>query len=171
MNSVITTQIIETPVGPLLAGAGPAGIRLLGFNDSPRAQAHLNRLCCQLQASAQPGTCAMLDWLAAELCEYFRSERRVFRVPLTVHGTEFQQRVWQTLSTIPYGQVLTYAQLAAQIGAPNAYRAVGAANGQNPISILIPCHRLVNAAGGLAGYGGGLWRKQYLLSLENQNPA
>lgn len=171
IREVILTQMIETPIGPLLAGAGPAGVRLLAFNDSPRAQAQLEKVCRRLRADAQPGNSAVLDWLAAEVGEYFNAQRREFSVPLAPNGTEFQQRVWQAVNTIAYGHMKTYAQLAAQIGAPLAYRAVGAANGQNPISILIPCHRLINSAGQLAGYGGGLWRKQYLLALETQKAA
>ena len=166
MSEIIVTQTIETPIGPLLAAAGPDGVRLLEFNDSPRAQAQLLRVCRRLRADAQPGQSDILGWLAAELGEYFNGQRRVFSVPLAPEGTAFQQRVWQALHTIPYGHTITYAQIAAQIGAPLAPRAVGAANGQNPISILIPCHRLINSAGQLAGYGGGLWRKQYLLDLE-----
>lgn len=142
-------------------------MRLLEFNDSPRAQAQLQRVCRRLRADAQPGQSDILGWLAAELGEYFNDQRRVFNVSLAPDGTAFQQRVWQALHTIPYGHTITYAQLAGQIDAPLAPRAVGAANGQNPISILIPCHRLINSAGQLAGYGGGLWRKQYLLDLED----
>lgn len=168
---MLFTQVIHTPIGPLLAAADERGLRLLEFDDTPRAQAHLANLCRRLNTGAQPGSSAVLDQLAAEIEAYFAGRLRAFCVPLAPPGSAFQQRVWQALRAVPYGTTLTYAQIAARIGAPRACRAVGAANGQNPIAILIPCHRLVSSAGRLAGYGGGLWRKQYLLNLENQKLA
>lgn len=101
-----------------------------------------------------------------QLSEYFAGHRRDFSLPLAAQGTPFQQRVWQTLQTIGYGETSTYGQMARQLGNPNAMRAVGAANGKNPISIVVPCHRVIGANGTLTGYAGGLTRKQYLLDLE-----
>ena len=101
-----------------------------------------------------------------QLTEYFAGTRRDFDLPLLPQGTEFQRKVWQELRTIPYGGTLSYGELARQIGSPGASRAVGLANGRNPISIIVPCHRVVGANGKLTGYGGGLPRKAALLELE-----
>ncbi len=103
---------------------------------------------------------------ARELDEYFAGERRRFTVPLAPHGTPFQQRVWAQLREIPYGTTCSYGELARRIGDPAAVRAVAAANGRNPISIIVPCHRVIGADGALVGYGGGLHRKEFLLRLE-----
>ncbi|MGH3843780.1 MAG: methylated-DNA--[protein]-cysteine S-methyltransferase [Pseudonocardiaceae bacterium] len=103
-----------------------------------------------------------------QLKEYFAAQRTEFDVPVTLVGTPFQRTVWAALREIPYGETVSYGQLAAQIGRPGAARAVGLANGRNPIGIIVPCHRVVGAAGALTGYGGGLERKHYLLQLERQ---
>jgi O-6-methylguanine DNA methyltransferase len=168
---LLLTQVIDTPIGPLLAAAFPERLCLLEFNDTARVDLQLARACRLLHATALPGHTPLFDQLAGELAEYFSGQRRAFSIPLDPPGTPFQQREWQALNTIPYGQTHTYAQLAAQLGAPLAARAVGAANGQNPISILIPCHRLIGASGSLIKYGGGLHRKEFLIALENQKTA
>lgn len=103
-----------------------------------------------------------------QLAEYFAGVRRVFDVPLRPMGTDFQLRVWEALKEIPYGETRTYGQIAAAVGAPRAYRAVGMANHMNPLPLFIPCHRVVGADGKLTGYAGGLWRKEKLLALERQ---
>ncbi|GAA2071232.1 methylated-DNA--[protein]-cysteine S-methyltransferase [Streptomyces albiaxialis] len=102
----------------------------------------------------------------AQLREYFAGERREFTVPLALDGTPFQRTVWQALCEIPYGETVSYGQLAERLGKPNASRAVGLANGKNPVSIIVPCHRVVGANGSLTGYGGGLGRKRQLLDFE-----
>lgn len=102
----------------------------------------------------------------AQLAQYFAGRRVRFDLPLVMRGTPFQQRVWDALQEIPYGETLTYGEVARMIGKPSAARAVGLANGSNPISVIVPCHRVVGADGALTGYGGGLERKQQLLSLE-----
>jgi methylated-DNA-[protein]-cysteine S-methyltransferase len=102
--------------------------------------------------------------------EYFEGRRTVFTLPLAPAGTPFQQRVWKELLTIPYGETRSYGQLADAIGNRHAMRAVGAANGQNPISIIVPCHRVIGSNGALVGYGGGLERKRFLLELEQRTP-
>jgi len=102
-----------------------------------------------------------------ELDEYFAGKRVTFEVPLAPEATEFQQKVWDALLDIPWGQTLTYGNIAKQIGQPKAAQAVGAANGQNPIPIIVPCHRVVGSNGTLTGYAGGLWRKEWLLKHEN----
>lgn len=102
----------------------------------------------------------------AQLREYFAGERTDFDVDVKLHGTPFQQRVWSALRDIPYGQTISYGQLAVRIGQPSAVRAVGLANGRNPVSVIVPCHRVVGANGTLTGYGGGVERKRLLLDLE-----
>ena len=101
-----------------------------------------------------------------QIGEYFAGERRAFELPLRTAGSEFQQLVWRALGAIPYGRTVGYGELARAIGRPAASRAVGLANGRNPISIVVPCHRVVGASGSLTGYGGGLERKRFLLDLE-----
>ena len=101
-----------------------------------------------------------------QLAEYFAGERVAFDLPLAMHGTEFQKQVWKALLDIPFGVTMSYGELARKIGNPNASRAVGLANGRNPISIIVPCHRVIGSNGSLTGYGGGLPRKEALLSLE-----
>ncbi|HEY3356211.1 MAG TPA: methylated-DNA--[protein]-cysteine S-methyltransferase [Polyangia bacterium] len=110
----------------------------------------------------------VLDQTARELDEYFRGERRAFTTPLAPHGTPFQLAVWQALAAIPFGEVRSYAALAQAVGRPRAVRAVGAANGRNPLSIIVPCHRVVAAAGALTGYAGGLPAKEWLLAHERR---
>lgn len=109
----------------------------------------------------------VLDEAARQLTEYFASERTEFDLPLRPIGTEFQRRVWQALRDIPFGQTWSYGELAEHIGSPTASRAVGLANGRNPISIVIPCHRVIGANGSMTGYGGGIERKRWLLSHES----
>jgi len=109
---------------------------------------------------------AILDEALGQLIEYFAGERHDFDVPLALAGSEFQQAVWTQLLTIPYGQMVSYQDIANALGNPQAVRAVGAANGQNPIAIIVPCHRVVGSNGKLVGYGGGLWRKEWLLQHE-----
>lgn len=101
-----------------------------------------------------------------EIDEYFQGTRRVFEIPVDLYGTPFQKRVWRQLHSIPYGEVRTYKEIASAIGSPKAVRAVGGANNKNPLSIIIPCHRVIGSNGSLVGYGGGLHIKEYLLTLE-----
>jgi methylated-DNA-[protein]-cysteine S-methyltransferase len=115
---------------------------------------------------AQNGTAGPLPLVARQLKEYFAGSRRAFELPLRMQGTEFQRRVWQELIKIPYGETWSYGQLAKRIGSPNGSRAVGLANGRNPIAVIVPCHRVIGADGSLTGFGGGLPRKQWLLEHE-----
>lgn len=101
-----------------------------------------------------------------QLAEYFAGDRQEFDIPVELDGTPFQQRVWEQLTTIPFGQTISYAELARRVGNPTATRAVGAANGRNPVSILVPCHRVIGSHGSLTGYGGGLHNKEWLLNWE-----
>jgi methylated-DNA-[protein]-cysteine S-methyltransferase len=104
----------------------------------------------------------------AQLLEYFAGKRQIFDIPLALRGTEFQLAVWNELLRIPYGDTITYAELAQRIGRPSAIRAVGAANGANPIPVIVPCHRVIGSNGTLTGYGGGIQRKQWLLAHEGR---
>ncbi|OGO20998.1 MAG: cysteine methyltransferase [Chloroflexi bacterium RBG_16_48_8] len=111
-------------------------------------------------------TCPCVEAAIQQISEYFMSVRRAFDLPLDLHGTDFQRRVWRQLRTIPYGQIITYQEIANAIDKPQAVRAVGAANARNPISIIVPCHRVIGSDGSLTGYGGGIWRKEWLLKHE-----
>lgn len=162
----ITMTRMETPIGPFLAGATDAGICLLEFVDRRMIETQLTRLARLFKAALVPGTSPHFDRLSDELRRYFAGELRVFQSPLDMSGTDFQRRVWSGLLSIPYGHTRSYSEQARLIGAPNAVRAVARANGDNRIAVLVPCHRVVGADGSLTGYGGGLWRKRWLLDLE-----
>ena len=108
----------------------------------------------------------LIRQVSDQLAEYFDGERKEFALPLDLGGTPFQMRVWEALQTIPFGKTITYAELARRAGSPGAFRAAGAANGKNPVAIIVPCHRVINTGGGLGGYGGGIDVKRRLLALE-----
>jgi methylated-DNA-[protein]-cysteine S-methyltransferase len=155
---MIRYRTIDSPIGPLtLAGHDGmlTNLRMVDQTYEP------SRADWNLDDSAFPEAACQLD-------SYFAGELSDFDVPLDLRGTEFQRRVWEALLTIPYGQTRSYGQIAQQIGAPGAARAVGLANGHNPVAIIVPCHRVIGAAGKLTGYGGGLDRKQTLLNLERR---
>ena len=160
---------IESPLGPLIAGADDRGICLLEFSDRRMLEAQLKTLSRRLRRPLVPGEHRYLEQLRSELGEYFDRKRRVFEVPLNAPGTPFQERVWKELLGIPYGELRSYEQIAIAAGSPKAVRAVGCANGMNRIAIVIPCHRVVGKDGTPTGYGGGIWRKQRLLELERES--
>ena len=170
-TSLITVTRIPTPLGPMLTGATDAGICLLEFVDRRMLETQLDRIKRLLKTYVVPGTHPLFNLLAAELRQYFSGSLQVFSLPLDTPGTPFQQRVWAALQTIPYGSTRSYKEQASSIGMPEAVRAVARANGDNRISILIPCHRVIGSDGTLTGYGGGLWRKQFLLNLEQDSIA
>ena len=157
---------LRTPLGPMVAGATAEGICLLEFTDRRRLEAQIATVRGRFHGPVVPGSNRHLEVLKRELAGYFAGTVRDFSVPLTYPGTAFQRRVWQQLLAIPYGHTRSYQDIAAAVGVPKAVRAVGRANGLNRIAIVIPCHRVINKGGNLGGYGGGLWRKQYLLDLE-----
>lgn len=158
---------ILTPLGPMLAGAVDEGLCLLEFTDRRMLETQLDRLSRLMQAELLPGQHPHFDVLDKELREYFEGMRKTFTVPLVIPGTPFQKKVWSALQDIPYGSTRSYTEQAICIGNPNAVRAVARANGDNRIAIIVPCHRVIGADGRLVGYGGGLWRKRYLLDLES----
>ena len=149
--SVACVHSVETPIGTLELGRDEAGLTSVDFVDSPGGVHSTDPL--------------LLD-AAAQLRAYFAGELERFELPLSPHGTEFQRKVWSAVATIPYGRTTTYSAIATGLGIPAACRAVGAANGRNPLAIVVPCHRVIGASGALTGYGGGLNRKRALLELE-----
>jgi AraC family transcriptional regulator of adaptative response/methylated-DNA-[protein]-cysteine methyltransferase len=161
---------IETPLGPMAAAATESSLCLLEFTDRRMMEAQMENLKRSFRLPLFPGESPLFEKLRAELAEYFDGKRRSFDLPLEYPGTPFQRRVWDALRRIPYGETRSYGELARDLGKPGAMRAVGQANGLNRISILIPCHRVVNADGELGGYGGGLWRKLRLLETEGALP-
>jgi AraC family transcriptional regulator of adaptative response/methylated-DNA-[protein]-cysteine methyltransferase len=162
----ILTAWIESPLGPLVAGATSDGICLLEFTDRRMLDAQFATLRRHFKTAIVPGENQHIRQLKKELANYFSGSLKHFSVALAYPGTEFQQCVWKELLKIPYGKTVSYEDISRRIGSPRAHRAVGHANGLNRIAIVIPCHRVVNKNGELGGYGGGLWRKQKLLSLE-----
>lgn len=162
----VKVNLIASPVGPLLIGVQEKCIRFVQFAQMERLAEQVMRLQQQLGKPFRHATHQLHEQLEAELEEYFDRKRQAFSLPLKPIGTAFQMRVWQGLQKIPYGKTWCYEQLATEIGQPTASRAVGLANGANPIAILIPCHRVVNKNGQMGGYGGGIWRKQILLDVE-----
>ena len=153
---------IDSPVGPLLLAASDAGMHTIEFQD---AKHPVKRSDGWLE-SGHP----LLRRAEEQLGEYFAGRRRSFDLPLAPLGTPFQRKVWEALAAIPYGTTASYGQLAARVGRPSASRAVGAANGRNPLPIVLPCHRVIGANGALTGFGGGLPTKQFLLRLEGAQP-
>lgn len=159
--------IVDSPIGSLRIAAsdrGITGIYMKNHAHPPRPEA----LGLRLPAVEQDPHLARC---ARELAEYFAGSRQAFEVELDASGTEFQKRVWEQLASIPFGQSRTYGQLARALGDAKLTRAVGTANGRNPISIIVPCHRVIGADGSLRGYAGGLAAKLFLLRLEGLEPA
>ena len=162
----IVVNPLDTPLGPMLGGVRDGKLCLLEFTNRRMLEAQIETLRRRLRATFIPGEDAPLSQLSSELQEYFAGRRKSFSLPLEAPGTPFEEQVWTELQRIPYGETRSYEDLARAVGVPKASRAVGRANGMNRISILIPCHRVVNKGGKLGGYGGGLWRKHALLHLE-----
>ena len=150
---------MKSPVGRLLLVGDDCGLRLVSFENSKRA------------AAVEPGWKqdeSPLVEAVRQLKAYFGGERKEFDLPLSPQGTHFQLEVWRSLRTLPYGETISYGQLAERIGNPKAVRAVGLANACNPMPIIIPCHRVIGSDGSLTGFGGGLANKKKLLDLENK---
>ncbi len=168
-NELIVVSRLKTPLGPMLAGATTKGICLLEFTDRRMLETQLERIKKIFRCQIVSGKSDYFKDVESQLQEYFDGKRKQFSVPLELNGTPFQVQVWEELLQIPYGETRSYKQQATAIGNPRAIRAVGRANGDNRIAIIVPCHRVVGADGSLTGYGGGLHRKNYLLNLENAN--
>ena len=159
-------DLLESPVGTLFVGGSPAGMHRVEFLDDPRdEERHAVRLSVDAGLPARRDSEGAAN-VSAQLGEYFAAARTQFDLPLAPRGTAFQRQVWDALRPIPHGVTTSYGAIAASIGRPTASRAVGAANGQNPIAIVVPCHRVVGSTGALTGYGGGMDRKRWLLDHE-----
>jgi methylated-DNA-[protein]-cysteine S-methyltransferase len=153
-RATVRYTVVDTPIGPLLATAGDdGGITGLWFDREPAP------------GWERDGD-GVFDTLRDQLDAYFSGDLREFDLPLAPAGTPWQRAVWDALQQVPYGTTLSYGELAARLGRPTASRAVGAANGRNPISVIVPCHRLIGSSGALTGYAGGLERKAWLLQHE-----
>ena len=160
---------MSSPIGPFIAGATDHGVCLYEFADRHALETQIASVRKRFKLPALPSRNEHIEQLDAEMSEYFDGTRQHFSVPLDTRGTEFQERVWRGLRDISYGETWSYMQLAEHIGRVGGQRAVGRANGQNRIPIIIPCHRVVRADGTLCGYGGGLWRKKWLLEHEQSS--
>ena len=169
-KSVIDIVRLETPLGTMYAGGVKDGICLLEFSDRRMLETELKQLAKYFNATIIQGENKHFNLLRKELKKYFEHNLKVFTVPLSAPGTEFQKAVWKELRNIPYAKTRSYKEQAIAIGKPESVRAVANANGMNRISIIIPCHRVIGADGSLTGYGGGLWRKNWLLEHENNIP-
>ena len=157
-------KLMPSPVGELTLVARDGKLSAILWEVERANRVRLGEL---IEANDSP----VLRETERQLKEYFAGTRNQFELELDFAGTDFQKQVWQALLTIPFGETRSYSQIAEQIGNPKAVRAVGAANGRNPISIIAPCHRVVGASGGLTGFAGGLEAKQYLLTLEDRSQA
>jgi methylated-DNA-[protein]-cysteine S-methyltransferase len=159
-----THTVVDSPVGPLTLVAD--GGVLCGLWMSLQHHRPLDETFGEPVPAAEALAAEPFRTVTEQLTAYFAGELTEFDLPLTLHGTPFQRRVWAALQGIPYGETVSYGQLAEEIGKPTAARAVGLANGRNPISIIVPCHRVIGSTGSLTGYGGGLERKRLLLDME-----
>jgi AraC family transcriptional regulator of adaptative response/methylated-DNA-[protein]-cysteine methyltransferase len=163
---VVRLTRIDTPLGPMFAGASEGRLVLLEFADRRMVPTQFKRLARLLACAFEVAEDPVFAKVRRQLGEFFAGTRREFDLPLHTPGTAFQRAAWDALRTIPPGSTRSYAQQAAAIGRPEAVRAVARANGDNRIAIVIPCHRVIGSDGSLTGYGGGLWRKEELLQRE-----
>lgn len=168
MSKLLLSKSISTKIGPMVAMATNEALVLLEFHDRPILPYELKELQQRYGYSIESGSNAVLDQTQVELNAYFEGKLTKFETPLAMPAMPFQRHVWSALQDIPYGETRTYGRIAGDLGRPNASRAVGAANGQNRLAIIIPCHRVIGADGALTGYGGGKHRKRYLLDLEHR---
>lgn len=165
-NTIVVTQI-TSPFGQLLAGASTQGICLLEFTDTQRLERQIPRMEKAFSSKVIDGNSPFFEILEEQLKAYFAGTLKDFKdLPLDIRGTDFQVRTWNALIAIPYGETRSYQQQAEAINNPKAVRAVANANRNNRMSIIIPCHRVIGKNGTMTGYGGGIWRKEFLLELE-----
>lgn len=166
--SILKYKRFDTPLGPMIAIASSEGLCLMEFGDRRMLESEFEDLKKRLKAQILPGTNEFIELGIKEMLAYFNGELTQFSVTLHMPASAFSQSVWQGLMQIPYGEIVSYKMLAEQIGRPEAARAVGHANGLNRLAIIVPCHRVIGANGELTGYGGGLWRKDWLLEHEKK---
>jgi AraC family transcriptional regulator, regulatory protein of adaptative response / methylated-DNA-[protein]-cysteine methyltransferase len=167
-DALLKADWIDTPLGAMIAVSDKSALHLLEFADRKALPAELQKLRKQISGDLGIGRYAPTDQVESELSSFFQAKSDRFAVPLALHGTAFMRNVWRALRDIPAGETRSYSDVACNIGRPSAVRAVARANGANQIAIVIPCHRVIGADGSLTGYGGGLWRKQKLIELEQR---
>jgi methylated-DNA-[protein]-cysteine S-methyltransferase len=170
MNRIIV-QHDRTEIGELVLGSFQGRLCLLGFGNRDMAQMVTDRIGKRLGADVTGQDDALLDETRRQIDEYLAGRRKTFDIPLLLVGTDFQRSVWNALLQVPYGATASYLQIARAIGKEKAVRAVGNGTAANPISIIVPCHRIIGSGGELVGYGGGLSVKRRLLELEQRNTA
>jgi O-6-methylguanine DNA methyltransferase len=164
----LVTKRIETAIGAMRAVARDDGLVMCEYENPVRLPGQLDRMRALFGADAVPGEHPILAQTQQELSEYFDGARELFTIPLVLDGTPFQTAVWNALFEIPFGVTTSYERIATRVGRPGAARAVGRANGDNRIAIIVPCHRVIGSDGNLTGYGGGMQRKRRLLNLEQR---
>lgn len=168
-KNIIATTTIKTPLGDMFCAATSKGVCILSFFEQKNLEKQIQKVQKFFKAEAIPAHNKYFECLQKELDEYFEGKRSDFTIPLQLVGTPFQQDTWKILMSVPYGETISYKEEAALLKKPKAVRAVGTANGQNMISILIPCHRIIQTGGSLGGYAGGIEKKEALLKLENNH--
>lgn len=168
-HNILKAAWLDTPLGPMIAIADEYALYLLEFVDRRGLEREIEKLRIKTKAAIIPGSNAPLKSIATELKFYFAGSLKEFKTTLRLLGSPFQQRVWQELIRIPYGETRSYLAQAMAIGKQSAYRAVANANGANQLAIVIPCHRIINSNGELGGYGGGIARKKWLIEHEQRN--
>ena len=167
-DGILKADWIETPIGAMIAVSDKSMLYLLEFADRKALPTELKKLWKMSKGELGIGRFAPTDQVEEELSAYFRAESSGFMVPVYLKGSAFTLSVWDELRLIPAGQTRSYSEVAEAVGKPSAVRAVARANGANQLALVIPCHRVIGADGSLTGYGGGLWRKQYLIELEKK---
>lgn len=167
IGGIVYLRTYQSPCGELVLGDRGGTLCLCDWRDSPRREANMCRLLRDTRGGCAEGDTPLLRRAAEELDEYFSGKRRRFSLPLYPAGTDFQRCVRQALSRVPYGATASYSDIAHALGKPGGVRAVAQAVGANPLSVIVPCHRVVGADGSLTGYAGGLAAKRYLLGLES----
>ena len=165
---IITVAQLSSPLGPMFAAASDSGICLLEFDDRKSLEKQIAHIQKKKNARFIPGEHTLLAQLQQQLDEYFDGRRQQFDLQLDFAGSDFQLRAWQAMLQIPYGETRSYQQQALMINQADAIRAIASANAANALAILVPCHRVIAKSGSMAGYAGGIWRKQYLLKLEQK---
>ena len=166
----VTLRAIDTPIGRMTLGATAGALVLADFADRPMMRSQLAVTRRRIGPTAW-GDSPLVDDAERQLGAYLEGARRTFDLPIHAPGSPFQERVWAELRSVPYGEAISYRELGRRVGAPQAWRAVGRANGSNRLAVIIPCHRVIAAGGALGGYGGGLDAKRFLLELERRTAA
>lgn len=165
-HKICSASSFDTKLGQMIAIADEQALYLLEFTDRKKLESRIEGLRKKINTTIIPGCTEPIESIKTELTHYFNGTLQEFKTPIHLLGSPFQQSVWRQLQKIPYGQTISYADLAKAIGIPSAFRAVANANGANQLSLIIPCHRVINTNGALGGYSSGIFRKQWLLDQE-----